>query len=286
MDENAFTVMPMSQEIKLVPGNTYKASISVVNPMDAKEDFYYKVSVSPYSVLDINNTADLVTRSKTSDIVDWIDIPEDTGVVKPNEVKKVEFTITVPEDAHGGGQYAAIGVSSNKKTESDDGVSVQNVLEIVSLVYADVAGDTTHEGRIDENNVPFLSTSGDARTFIRLANTGNVHEKADIKLTVKDYFSGNVVFPVEGETNEFTEIIMPQSERLVTRDLEHLPSLGVYEVTQEVSYMGGESVISQVLVRCPIWFMTLVALTLVALISTVVYLVRRRIHNKANKNDD
>lgn len=49
--ENAFTILPMSQNFTLVPGETYTGSITVVNPVNSTSDFAYSVSVSPYNVI-------------------------------------------------------------------------------------------------------------------------------------------------------------------------------------------------------------------------------------------
>ena len=46
-----FIVSPMLEKISLRPGETYKGQIIVANPKDATEDFYYKLDISPYSVI-------------------------------------------------------------------------------------------------------------------------------------------------------------------------------------------------------------------------------------------
>ena len=63
MDSNMFTILPMSQRFSLKPGETYEGSITVVNPVDATEDFAYKASIVPYGVSGEDYQADLVTDS-------------------------------------------------------------------------------------------------------------------------------------------------------------------------------------------------------------------------------
>ena len=67
--ESGFTVTPMGQDFQLVPGETYEGSITVANPSSAKEDFNYKVEVTPYSVVGAEYAADLATVSNYSTIV-------------------------------------------------------------------------------------------------------------------------------------------------------------------------------------------------------------------------
>ena len=196
-NENMFTLMPMSQSINLKPGETYEGSITVVNPTDAKSDFAYKVSVTPYGVSGEDYTAILDPQyiTERTSMSKWIKIEEPTGKVKPNESKEVKFTIKVPENAAGGGQYATIAVTSDQEASGSDGVAVQNVFEMASIIYATIDGEIIHEGSILENNVPQFVTSAPITLSARIENKGNVHETATFTIEVSDFFTGNVILP-------------------------------------------------------------------------------------------
>ena len=141
-----FFIYPMNQELELEAGKTYQAAVNISNPADAEENFSYTVSVAPYSVMENGNEADLVTKSTASQIVDWITIEKPTGTLRPNESRAVYFTITVPTDAPGGGQYAAILVSSDQVAEVNEGLNINDTFEMASIVYATVSGETKHSG--------------------------------------------------------------------------------------------------------------------------------------------
>ena len=79
MDSNMFTILPMSQRFSLKPGETYEGSITVVNPVDATEDFAYKASIVPYGVSGEDYQADLVTDSDHTMVAKWIKLEEPTG---------------------------------------------------------------------------------------------------------------------------------------------------------------------------------------------------------------
>ena len=280
----AFTVRPMSKEVSLKPGEVYEGSVTISNPADAESDFNYSVNVSPYNVVDDNYTADFVTSSDWSKIVNWIKIEEPTGTVQPNGQKQIYYTITVPEDAPAGGQYAVIGVSSNNKANGDDGVAVQNVFEMASIIYARVAGETRHEGEILSNSIPGFVTSGVPEVSTILTNSGNVHEVAQVTLTVKNALNGDMVFPVGEDENTFSELVMPDSTRFVKRDLSDLPALGVFEVTQDVAYIGGDSEYAHntvTMIVCPLWFLFLMILTVGAFIGTICGLIYK--HRKKRR---
>ena len=275
MGNNSFTILPMSQRISLEPGETYTGKITIVNPVDSTSDFHYKVSVSPYSVVGQDYTADLTTEYNRSQITNWISIKEPTGSVEPNKSKDVEFTIAVPENAPAGGQYAAITVSSNDEIQSSDGLAIQNVFEMASIIYGEVAGETVHRGKILENNVPGFSAATPVTLSALISNEGNIHEGATFIITVTDVFSGRVILPTEENDGNFSEVIMPETTKYITRNVTDLPAIGLIKISQTIFYNGGSSVVEKNVLICPIWFMLLVILTLASLITTIVMMIKR-----------
>lgn len=281
MQNNSFTILPMSQRFSLDPGKTYKGKITIVNPADASSDFEYVASVSPYSVVGEDYTADFVTQTNHSEISKWIKISEPTGKVAPNESKDIEFTIKVPVDAAAGGQYATINVSSNSADSSDDGVSVQNVFEMASVVYANVSGEIVHDGEILDNHVPGFSAVTPVTLSAIISNRGNVHEDATFIIAVSDVFTGRVILPTEEDAGQYNEIIMPDSTRKIERNISNLPAIGLVKVSQTIYYNGDVSIVEKNVFICPIWFMILVLMTIAAVITSIVMIVRH--HHKKNK---
>ena len=94
-------------------------------------------------------------------------------------------------------------------------------------------------------------------------------------LKVTDFFTGNVIFPTGEETGEFSEIVMPETTYLATRNISNLPALGVVKVSQTVYYRGESSTTEKEVIICPIWFMLLVAATIAAIIAFIVSRVRK-----------
>ena len=278
MDNNMFTVLPMNQRISLKAGETYEGTISVVNPVDATENFKYKAEVTPYGVKEQDHAdyiIDLSEGSEYTSITKWIEIKEPTGEVKPNETKEIHFTITVPENAPPGGQYATISISSDNESSSSEGVAVQNVFEMASIIYATVDGEVHHEGEILENNVPGFVVNTPAKLTALISNHGNIHEDATFVITVSDFFTGRVILPTEEEDGYYSEIVMPGTTRFIERDVNNLPALGVVKVNQTIYYQGQSSVVEKNIIICPIWFMALVVATIAAIVATIVHLVKK-----------
>lgn len=279
---DAFTVSPMSQKIHLKPGETYKGKIMVANPAAAETDFYYRVTVYPYSVLGEEYDTDFKTVSDWSRMVEWTTLENETGVLKPNGTQIVNFTIEVPKNAPGGGQYMMLGVSSDQPVDSVNGSAVQSVYEMASVVYADVEGEIMQSGQILENQIPGFVALGTPYVLTRLENTGNVHETAEITITVKNNLNGETIFPKNGEKNTFESVVMPQTVRLVKREIADMPALGIFEVNQKVAFMGSDTDTTTVMVVCPIWFFFLVAAVIGSIIGAVIYGIYAR-HKKLEK---
>ena len=271
--KNSFTVSPMSQKIQLKPGETYRGSIMVANPAAATEDFYYKVEINPFTITGDDYETDFETMSDWSRIVSWteIDEGEEAGVLKPNQDKRINFTITVPENAPGGGQYLMLGVSSNNPINEAAANVVHDVFEMASLIYAEVAGDIKHEGRIIENTIPGFVTTGVPAASTKLSNTGNVHETATVAITMKNVFTGEIIYPKDGEDNTYEVTVMPESTRTSYRNLADLPVLGAVEITEEVSYLGETMGTTTTMILCPLWFMLLILATIASVFGMIFY---------------
>ncbi len=278
---NMFTVMPMNQKFYLTPGEEYEGSITVVNPADAKTDFSYKVSVTPYSVIGEEYAADLATRSNMSAIVDWITIENPTGTLAPNSSAKVNFKITVPEDAAGGGQYATITVGSNSVPTTDGSVAIENVFEMASIIYASVDGEINHVGTIAENTVPAFSATAPVKVTARLSNEGNVHEEATITIKATNMFTGETILPTEDNAGRYTEVVMPNSERYISREVDNLPLFGMVHIEQTVYYLGLSSVEAVNVLICPIWFLILIFATFGAIVAGIIGVIAKHKKKKS-----
>lgn len=280
---NFFTVTPMSQRISLEAGETAEGTISVINPNDSVDDLKYKAYVAPYSVVGEGYEADLTTDSKYNMIKDWITIENPTGTIEPNKTGEIKFKIKVPGSAPAGGQYAAIIITrDDDTTSSENGVAVKDIFEMASLIYATVNGETKHKGEILSNDIPGFVASAPITVGAMISNDGNVHENATVIIKATNFFTGDVIVEGDAEENYYSEIIMPDTTRYVTREIsEGLPLLGVVKVEQTIYYQGSSDVAESNVIICPIWFLLLVFLTIGAIIGTIVMMIRK--HRKKAK---
>ena len=280
---NFFTVTPMSQRLSLEAGKTAEGTITIINPNDSAEDLNYKAYVAPYGVVGEGYEADLTTDSKYNMIKDWITIENPTGTIEPNKTSEIKFKVKVPGNAPAGGQYAAIIITRNDDTKaSENGVAVKDIFEMASLIYADVAGETVRKGEILSNEIPGFVANPPIVLSAQISNEGNIHENATIIIKATNFFTGDVI--VEGDTEEhyYSEIIMPETTRYITREIsEGLPLLGAVKVEQTIYYQGNSSTNEKTVIICPVWFLLLVVASIAAIVAAIVMIVRK--HKKKAK---
>ncbi len=274
-NNNEFSITPMNQMVNLEPGETYTFSITILNPVNSTEEFEYKAYAAPYSVVSEDYDADIVTMADRTQMMNWITILNPTGSLAPNESTEIEFTIEVPENAPGGGQYAAIIVGINNENKTHDNVAVTNVLEIASVVYAKVDGEIFHKGKVLENNVPGFSAVAPLTVSSLINNEGNVHEIAEITITATDFFTGEVLVSADLDNGTYAELIMPDSTKFISKEVNDLPLVGVVKIEQSIYYNYSVSTVEKNVIICPIWFLALVFLTFGAIVAGIVRAIRR-----------
>lgn len=278
MDNNSFLISPMSQRINLKPGEVYSGTIQVTNPVAATKDFSYKVRVSPYGVNGEQYDADLQNTNGRSLVAGWIEIENGSGTLTPNETKEVNYTITVPENVPVGAQYAAIIVSENNEKGPGSGMAVENVFEMASIIYANIDGEMVHDAHILDNQIPGFSNSAIVTVSARVDNKGNTYEDAIVSISAKNAITGESLIPNDDSSGRYSELIMPETTRLIERNLDGLPALGIVHVEQTIYYNGETSLVEGNIVICPLWFIVLVALGFVALIGLVTRIIWKHKH--------
>lgn len=272
MESDKFLITPMTKKVLLKAGESYTGKIKVANPANSTREFSFVAEVSPYGVAGEDYTADLKTKSNRTMMADWITLEEAKGTLEPNGTADINYTITVPKDAPAGAQYAAIVVSQDKNEVKKSGMNIDNIVEIASIIYGEVEGETVMEGQILGNEVPGFSTTAPITVSARFDNHGNVYDSAMITITAKNNLTGEVYLPTETNEGVYEELILPDTTREVKRDVEGLPFLGIVHIEQSISYNGETSTVGKDVIICPVWFMVLFAVVMTALVALVVRL--------------
>lgn len=138
----------------------------------------------------------------------WISFEPETFTLAPREEKPVKFKIKVPENAEPGGHYAGI-IARAQSTGMPGGVAVGVVPRVAALVLLTIPGPMEEklsvlDFKTEKNYYEF----GPVKFSLRLENSGTVHVKPVIKVTVKNVFGQTV-----GEASFEARTILPDSKR-------------------------------------------------------------------------
>lgn len=271
------TVSPMTQRLALTPGESTRASLKISVPNNATSELEYSLSVGSFSVQgtdlgqDDYGDVDLETKGSYNQIMDWIVFDKESGVIAPNNTETINFTINVPRDAPSGGQYATILVRDmTGYKEGSNGINIQSITQIASVVYANVEGNTRRTGEILENNVPAFLLNSKLKATSMVENTGNVDTNARYILQVWPLFSDEEI--CTNEENASTELVLPGTRKYHVEKCD-LPSIGIFRVKQTVEIFEEKSETQEkILIVCPIW---LAFIVFVAIIALILYFCRK-----------
>lgn len=271
----AVAVSPMSQRIILAPGETYRGNITVANPATSTEDLKYLVTVGSYSIVKTNEKDDYGDFSidevtELNELVNWITVDNPQGTIAPNGETTVSFSIDVPSNAPAGAQYASLLVREDTDDGAADGnMAVNEVMQMASILYAEVTGTTVSTGAVLSNDIPSILLSGTLETTSLVKNTGNIYTDAEYTLQIWPLFSDEEIYTNEEEPE--TKIVLPDTERYNTQSYD-MPLFGIFRVKQTVKIFDEVSELEKTILVCPLWLLFIIIL---AVAGIIIWLVMR-----------
>ena len=280
MNTSSLTITPMSQEISLTPGETYTGTITIANPSSSAESLSYTAAISTYNVAGANYNIDLLSETSRTEIVNWMTIDHPRGTLAPNDTVDIHFTIDVPKDATPGGQYAAITIDKQDTSAADNSISIGNVYEVASIIYANVVGEVVRDGTVSSQFIPNFTTTPEFTSTATVENHGTTHEDALISFTITNAFNGSTIYPRSSSDTSINEVIMPDTTRELSYTFKDMPALGPINITQTIDYGGQTYTESQTLFICPVWFMVIIATLLLSTAALIITHITKSRHRK------
>lgn len=270
------TMMPTRHNVSLEPGQTYKGEFTIINT--GSTAFDYHISAVPYNVVGDDYKQVFDNPTDSTKISEWITFDRTSGTLEPHDGSDqdpdsrqvIKYTINVPEDAPGGGQYAAIAAEVDNNEEG----MFQTVSRVAAVVYADVAGDTRREGSILENKVGGFYFNPPISATSLVENTGNVHADATYTFKVFPLFSSEEVYT--NEEDPVVRTILPNTRRFNTQSWDGAPMLGIFNVEQTVEFLGKTSVQKSLVIICPLWLIFIIIFLILVIVFWLVSRARTR----------
>lgn len=278
------SLKPSEQDVELSPGSSYRGSITVSNV--GRLPFDVHASVVPYYVSDDSYNPDFITESSYTKLHTWIQLDQDTYHLEPEGSVNIGFTINVPEDVAGGGQYAAIMLASDADDGSDSAMKVTS--QLAALIYGHInGGQMRAEGELIGHTLPNFLFNSDFNISQTVKNSGNVDFKVTQKLTIVNFFSNREVIGPDsiGDDGQYlgynVSTVLPGTSRTGILSWKDTPMLGLFRVTQEISFLDQEYTYSKLVLICPIWLIIIILAVLIALIVMLIIKIKKKLQPKA-----
>jgi len=278
-----------SDRLEFVPGDYYEGSFRVRQV--GRETNKVFAEVTPYSAgaeSDYENS-NFYNPNASTEIVNWItlnldkcDIDSRQGgkiyfTMRPREECFVKYRIAIPLSAKGGSQRAAIFVQSEVREGQNQGLGgVESSYRMGYMIYADIDGpDARFSGRVIENNIPWLFFDPPIFVTNKLENSGNSDFNVKYEMEAKNVFSGASNF-----TSEKDKMVFADSTRADKITWEGSPFLGMFNVTQKITFLDETSEVTRLVLIVPIWLIIIVAVVIALLIIARVMKTRERRRNR------
>lgn len=276
---------PSELELDLEAGKTYEYSVDVTNA--GRLPFDVITSVSPYYAGGDNYEPDFENMTSYTKLYSWITLEQDSYHLEPGETAQVGFTVKVPTDVVGGGQYAAIMLLGDSGIEEEGAVKVQG--QLAAILYGHVDGvEQIVSGELVNNSLPAFMFNDQISVSQTVKNTGNVDFRVKQIMTITDYFSNRPVVTADTINSEGQLIgsnsatVLPGTTRTGILTWTDAPKLGLFEVKQEVSFLDQDYVFTQVVFLCPLWLLIIVLVIVIAVILRIIYKIRQS-HSRRHK---
>jgi len=273
-DDLRISISPGVQRAELDPGAVYRNNITVTNESD--RDTKFQLGVEPYSVEGTDYAPVYTVRNAHTQITNWVTFDEDEVEIPAHNSRVIEYTVTVPYDAPGGGQYAALFA----ETQNDDATAILPSASAGTILIAKVSGETRETGEVKESNISKFLLAPPVVASAVVENTGNVDAEAKMSIKIENYFSGEVIYDGSGKPVEST--ILPGTTRRLEFSWSNVPRLGVLKVTQTVEFINDAEIKTRTVFICPVWFIALIILIILAIIFRIV--AKKREDKKTRKN--
>lgn len=255
------SLRPSEQDLELTPGKTYEESVVVYNI--GTSDFDFSVEAAPYQTKNNSYEPDFFSETSYTKLANWISFEQLDFHVKAGTSAEVKFTIAVPNDAPGGGQYAAILIRLGDVEDDAPGVGV--ISQLAATIHGHVKGNSVRrDGRMISHDFPTILLSSPFTITSVFENTGNIDYRVTESWTIRDFFTNReLVGP--GSANEsgyvygtINAAVLPGTERTIKLNWQDAPALGIFRVEQTISYFDQNETYSRVVIVCPIWLVVLV----------------------------
>jgi hypothetical protein len=265
-DRQHITITPSSAALSIAPGASDSDTMAVVN--QGSDSFKVSASVSPYHVEGLDYDPQFTQLPGTTDASRWVQlhVPADTTLA-PGKLLNIDYTVRVPAGTQPGGYYAVI-FAETTPVGATQGVITHN--RVGEILYMTVKGAVKEAGSVTAGGLDHFNTSGSLTIPTLVRNTGGVHFKSAVTVTIKNLF-GKQVF--EQADNRY---VLPQTERRVSFTWTNQVPIGIYHVSRQATTPSGTVHLPDTLVvMIQPWLIVLIIIAIILVVGAILRKVRK-----------
>ena len=272
-------ISPGIQRAELDPGAVYNNSITIHNL--TSRTLKFTTHAEPYYVEDLTYAPIYNVENAYTQIARWITFEQEEYTIEPDNYVIVNYTVRVPTDAPGGGQYAALFVETQEDAAIDG--TVQSTASAGSVFMADIHGETRRTGEIVTTDIPSFLLNPPLVISTTAKNTGNIDETLRMTVKVDNYFSGASIYDGTDKPQDMT--IFPDTSRTSELSIDNIPRLGVLKVATTIEYLGDAEIKTRTVIVCPLWFIAIIILIILTIIFRIFAKKRDDRRTRANSRN-
>lgn len=273
-------ISPAVIEDRVNPGDVYKFTLKVTNIADAPKTFY--LAAQNISGLDDAGSPIFAKEGESTkyEMSTWVELPDSSITLGPNETKHIPFSVRVPADASPGAHFGGVFLDARAERQSSTGSGIG--YNVGSLLSLRISGDVAEEARFREfSTKKLVYGTPDASFSLKVENLGNVLVRPHGVIEISDMFGKQVG---DVRVNDSVAAVFPGETRTFSADWKYDGfALGRYQAVASLAY--GEDAKKTITATTSFWVLPLKLLAIVigSLLAAVLILyigVRRYISNK------
>ncbi len=235
---------PAVIEDRINPGQVYNFDIRVTNISASEKTFY--LSAQDITGLDDSGLPIFSTETEITEyeLSTWVELPESSITLGPNEERNVPFTVRVPANAAPGSHFGGVFLDARPPKQRTTGAAVG--LKVGTIISLRVAGEVRDEAQMREFSTGKIVYGSPTVDFkLRVANLGNVLVRPYGLVEITD-MRGSKVGVVK--VNESASGVFPKSDKTFTTVWEYDGfAFGRYQAVASLNYgEDGQRTISSV----------------------------------------
>jgi hypothetical protein len=273
------SISPTDIRLSLDPGTVKDGQITVRSTGTETQEVF--ATIAPFSVSGAEYTQNFSNKTARNEIVNWTSIniegcdinsiDEEKGriyfTMRPKEECKLSYRVSVPDNAPGGAQYAALFIQQSDTAENkQSGIGINTIGRIGIVMFGTISGETHESGELVSQKIPFWVFSGPIETLATVRNSGNIDFDTTYEIEVFNLFGSQVY-----KSDPKSSIVMADTTRGIPVKWEE-SSIGIYNVKQTVSFLGGDPYIKEGLVICiPLWLLLVILAAIAIFVVAFIY---------------